>query len=258
MADFPTDLSSVTDNVDDVLAKHINNIETKIGVDASAVTTSLDYKVRYSPNPHKAKYYLSAIQSNIPTGSFVKINFSTQIYDPNSDFDVTTLVSGTADGTTGSHLIDSATNFITEGVVVGDRVKNTTDTTYAYVTAVADGDLTLDADIFIDTEGYEIKNSKFVAPVTGWYDVRLKVQLFNVIADKRYDLHIRVEGSDFSGLSGANSAYAGYLGILDSDLVYATAGQRIEGFIRSGAGVDTVDIANSQIATSITVALHSV
>jgi len=45
MADFPTDLSDVSDNVDDVLAKHINNIEAKIGVDSSTVTTSLDYIV---------------------------------------------------------------------------------------------------------------------------------------------------------------------------------------------------------------------
>jgi len=43
MADFPTDLSSVADNVDDVLAKHVNNLEAKIGVNDSAVATSLDY-----------------------------------------------------------------------------------------------------------------------------------------------------------------------------------------------------------------------
>ena len=43
---FPTDLSAVTDNVDDVMAGHVNNVETKIGVDNSAVTTSQDFKIR--------------------------------------------------------------------------------------------------------------------------------------------------------------------------------------------------------------------
>lgn len=45
MADFPTSLTSATDGVTDVLAKHLNNVEAKIGIDSSAVTTSLDYKL---------------------------------------------------------------------------------------------------------------------------------------------------------------------------------------------------------------------
>ena len=40
---FPTDLSAVVDNVDDVLADHVNALEVKVGVDESAVKTSLDY-----------------------------------------------------------------------------------------------------------------------------------------------------------------------------------------------------------------------
>lgn len=60
----------------------------------------------------------------------------------------------TTDGTTANHLIDSSENFVTDGILVGCRVKNTTDTTYANVTAVADGDLTLDADIMVSGEQY--------------------------------------------------------------------------------------------------------
>lgn len=43
---FPTDLSAVADNINDVLAAHINALETKVGVDASAVATSLDYLLK--------------------------------------------------------------------------------------------------------------------------------------------------------------------------------------------------------------------
>ena len=60
------------------------------------------------------------------------------------------------DGTTAYHLIDSSENFVTDLIKTGYRVKNVTDTTYALVTAVADGDLTLDADIFVSGEVYEI------------------------------------------------------------------------------------------------------
>ena len=42
---FPTSLTSAVDGVTDVLAAHINALETKVGIDASAVTTSHDYKL---------------------------------------------------------------------------------------------------------------------------------------------------------------------------------------------------------------------
>ncbi len=62
----------------------------------------------------------------------------------------------TTDGTTANHLIDSSENFVAQGILVGARVKNTTDTTYANVTAVDSGDLTLDADIMVTGEQYVI------------------------------------------------------------------------------------------------------
>ncbi len=67
-------------------------------------------------------------------------------------------LTGTTDGTTSFHLIDSGTNFTTGTIiVVGMSVKNTTSgNEYALVTAVANGDLTLDTDIFLTSENYEI------------------------------------------------------------------------------------------------------
>ena len=47
MADFPTAKTNAVDNVTDVLAKHINNLENKVGIDSSTDTSSLDYKVRH-------------------------------------------------------------------------------------------------------------------------------------------------------------------------------------------------------------------
>lgn len=66
------------------------------------------------------------------------------------------LLTGTTDGTTTNHLIDAGTDFTTN-IAVGMSVKNTTSgNEYALVTAVANGDLTLDSDIFISGETYEI------------------------------------------------------------------------------------------------------
>ena len=63
--------------------------------------------------------------------------------------------SGTTTGTTADKLVDSGQNF-TSTVSVGDIVKNTTDTTYASVTAVSDTQLSLSADIMVSGEAYEV------------------------------------------------------------------------------------------------------
>ena len=47
MTDFPTALTNAQDNVTDVLAKHLNNLEEKVGIDESAVTDSLDYLAKH-------------------------------------------------------------------------------------------------------------------------------------------------------------------------------------------------------------------
>lgn len=69
---------------------------------------------------------------------------------------------GTADGTTASKLVDSTADFVTDAVEVGDAVINTTDLTYALVTAVDSlTTLSLDTDIFIATETYRIIKPSF-------------------------------------------------------------------------------------------------
>jgi hypothetical protein len=89
-----------------------------------------------------------------------KIKATCVSYTPKTD--------GTTDGTTSNHLIDSTNNFKTDGTAaVGDVVSNTTDQTFATVTAVADGDLTLSADIFTTGENYTIDGPR--ARIMGWF-----------------------------------------------------------------------------------------
>ncbi len=42
---FPTTFTNAQDTVTEIVAKHINNLETKVGIDDSADPNSLDYKV---------------------------------------------------------------------------------------------------------------------------------------------------------------------------------------------------------------------
>jgi len=59
-------------------------------------------------------------------------------------------------GENANHLIDAGEDFVADGILAGFLVKNTTETTYALITAVAVGDLTLDADIMVTGDNYII------------------------------------------------------------------------------------------------------
>lgn len=80
--------------------------------------------------------------------------------DDGTCFYYTAADSGACDSNTENHLIDSDQNFLTT-VKVGMRVRNTTDSTWGYVTAVnSNSDLTLDIDICPDgDENYTIYNA---------------------------------------------------------------------------------------------------
>lgn len=68
------------------------------------------------------------------------------------------VTSGTTTATTATKLVDSAQNFLST-VSVGDLVRNTTDSTFALVTAVdSDTTLSVDADVFPITKNYVIEN----------------------------------------------------------------------------------------------------
>ena len=67
--------------------------------------------------------------------------------------------SGTTDGVSANKLVDSTQNFLTT-VTVGDVVYNTTDGTYAFVTAIdSDTQLSISADIMASGEVYRIQHS---------------------------------------------------------------------------------------------------
>ena len=79
------------------------------------------------------------------------------------------VINGTTTATTGDKLVDSSVSFTNLGVLIGDRITNTTDTTYATVTAVDSATtLSVSADIFTSGETYVITRGLRI--VTGTTD----------------------------------------------------------------------------------------
>lgn len=129
----------------------VNSLVGKHTNDAGLVVLTTPY-LNFTSAPFPFINPENGIAMNV-NGAFS--GFPEQIHDGT---DTLLADSGTTDGTTTSKLVDSAQNFdVTVGV--GMTVKNTTDTTYAVVTAVDSATtLSLSADIMVSGEAYQIGN----------------------------------------------------------------------------------------------------
>ena len=106
MSDFPTALTNAVDGTTEILAKHINNLEAKVGVDGSGVATSLDYKVNNGVvNSDKVdnKHY-SEIASEIDSDIAAHAALVTP-HPSATSIGGKTLPSGTIVGTTDSQVL---------------------------------------------------------------------------------------------------------------------------------------------------------
>ena len=87
MVDFPIALSNVADNTDDVMAKHVNNLEVKVGIDDSADTNSLDYLIKNSVDPgHTHTFdFDNVLPWRIDINAFTTPSATTGIYTLTTD-----------------------------------------------------------------------------------------------------------------------------------------------------------------------------
>ena len=78
------------------------------------------------------------------------------------------IVKGTTTATTANKLVDTSESFTAQGVKVGDRINNTTDTTYATVSAIDSATtLSVSADVFVSGENYTIiRGTRIVSGTT--------------------------------------------------------------------------------------------
>lgn len=107
------------------------------------------------------------VSQNLKSATLSAIMFDTEVWDTGGDFD-NRVLTATADATEALKLHDADGGF--EAGDVGATIWNTTDNTYALVTAFVDaGELTLDTDIMVNGEGYKLFRSWFVCPADGKY-----------------------------------------------------------------------------------------
>ncbi len=159
------------------------------------------------------------------------------LHDDDSRRRATPATTGTADGTTASHLIDSGVNFDTGGLArVGDYIYNSTDDTYAQITAVADGDLTLDADIFVSGESYEIganlegTDGQVMVEIPAFYMMVITIGMHHYfLVSEEYFSFGANEAWIPEGFNGHDKLYVGaFQGLAMTDAVAAVVGSVIK------------------------------
>jgi len=190
-----------------------------------------------------ALVYRTSGLDDVPNSLAFYIPYDAKDYDIGNNYDMSNWVSGNATSTLANHLIDSGGAFTSN--MVGFRVKNTTDSTYTYVTAYNSAtDLTVRDDIFVDTEGYEIKNSKFIVPIPGKYNIQAKLTFFhNIVADKAYVMGIKVNRIEKIG-DGRHASFNGTVYTQGNGTLLLSTNDEVEVIGYHAAGVETIDTAS--------------
>ena len=118
--------------------------------------------------------------------------------------------------------------------------------------------------VLLDTETYDpggnfsTINSRFYAPVSGYYQVNGSVQWGMVVADKRYCAAIAVNGASVAvGDSISSGVWLSNLNCSLSDIIYVAAGNYIELFGWHDSGASTEDIYATSFRTFLSVHLLS-
>ena len=74
---FPTTFTNAQDTVTEIVAAHINNLETKVGIDNSLDTNSLDYMVRHAAGVY---YLTSFTNGNLSSGILTVVHSLSTAY----------------------------------------------------------------------------------------------------------------------------------------------------------------------------------
>jgi len=200
--------------------------------------------------------YLSADQLDLTASTFIRVDLDTTSWDVGSNFDTSIWVSGNATSTSTGHLVDSGGAFTS--AMVGKRVKNTTDSTYTYITAYnSETDVTVRDDIFVDTEGYEILNSRYVIPVSGTYYLILNanVKYGSTIADKEYQVYY--DSTEAGGFTSTHATSTFGLTCYNALYVEFTADDEVSLGVNLKSGANTCDLRSGEGFTHMEIRLIS-
>ena len=180
--------------------------------------------------------------TDLPNGLDVLVDLDSEVSDVGNNFNSGTWVTGNANTDTTSHLVDTVNNQFAADMV-GKRVKNVTDSTYAFITAYnSTSDLTLSADIFPDgIDEYIILVSRFVVPVDGKYAISGKVLWWNVVANTYYRTKILRNGSVIME-SMIHTSNTNFMTVPLVDIISLSKDDYLQLVATSNSGDDTVDL----------------
>ena len=191
----------------------------------------------------------------IPTSLLVAVCHDTESFDNQNEFDSTVKI-GAADATEAFKLHDADGGFAAADV--GATVWNTTDGTYAIVTAFVDsGELTLATDIMANGEGYKLFRSKFTVTEAGKYLCVAKVQ-FESIADRNIVASYVYRNGAIVATNVVNQSHAttGTCSVVAVGLATCSANDILQHRVKQWAGVpeDTYEGADGVFFQVIRVA----
>ena len=197
----------------------------------------------------ECKVFLSVRQLNIKDAKWCYVDFNIEAKDIGNNYNNGDWVSGIATSTVVNHLADTAGAFTVE--MVGKRVKNTTDATYTYITAYTSAtDVTVRDDIFVETEGYQILDCRYIVPINGNYQIISAIAWMGstIVADKAYGLQVK------HGLSvtadWVQSAFAGDIVDKITNQISLNANDKIYSQVYANTAAETVDVYGSGIQST--------
>jgi Siphovirus protein of unknown function (DUF859) len=152
---------------------------------------------------------------------------------------------------------------ITDNGQTTEKVLNVQCKCRAYLSSAQDNLAQTNVKVLLDAETYDIggdfdtANSRFVAPVSGYYLIVSQVGFKSVVTAKRYQVDIFVNGSTVC-LTMIHSGLADNLRVQASAIEYVPAGQYIELYATQLSGGTTVDLINSTSSTFMAIHLLSI
>lgn len=103
-------------------------------------------------------------------------------------------------------------------------------------------------------ENFDVVNNKFVAPVSGYYQVNASIGIGGTQANRRYLAGINKNGSPTTRVSGHASNTA-YFGVSISDIVYMVKGDSLELWVYCDTVGSTSDVRQGLSVTFMSVFL---
>ncbi len=195
-----------------------NGIESKSIAEVNAdlgVTAVFNSKVRATQTADQP----------LPTATTVIVALGTETFDLLGEFN-NTITTGTASATSSGHLVNASASFTAADV--GKQIWNTTDNTYALVTACnSSTDLTLSGNIMANGEGYKMYFCSFTPAVNGYYQVSGNILIADMADQKKLSLFLYVDAVAVSNAVTITSAAQWYT-VHIADLLYLTTSNKLQ------------------------------